>query len=519
MASRNDAYHLDRTNEYYNVYNNTDECNHRSVAATANSYREPHVFLDLRNYYSSSSRDNTAQSASDRYIHHEGQSYQRNSDHIYPPAASPPNWAQSDYFSRASGDERSHSSHPKNDCNTHGTSRSHKGRYHSTNEDYICPPSESGSGRARSDRISPPPKPERYQNSYSAHAYDEHDSIRSHETGHGSPWDRSYNQRIKEGGWDNKKYLVESQGVKFHELGAFKEKGDRLGRYRRVDARAADEYISEPDPDFDGTNTHHRRRERDTVFDDEEDDNGITRDYRYSKYAGREQGRISINRGLAQAHDPYREREPDFNGTNAYHSRHRRQERGAVFDDEDGSGLIGNYGCSKYAGREQDRISTERGLAQAHDPYREREPDFDGTNAYHRRRERDAVFDDEDDSGLIRYHRYSEHVGREQDRISTDRGLAQARDPYRESYTTGCSDDRKTPERLNHYRNHRYYKSSNTRYGDDREYVRKSYDDKVSSNCDSTDAIDYYSDSGSEMGGDDFVDGEDTDDYDDDYCS
>ncbi|KAJ4294577.1 hypothetical protein N0V90_008268 [Kalmusia sp. IMI 367209] len=58
-----------------------------------------------------------------------------------------------------------------------------------------------------------------------------------------SPWDKSDNQIIKEGGWTSKKDFMESYGLSVYEPGDFEEAKELLDGYRRAETQMARESI------------------------------------------------------------------------------------------------------------------------------------------------------------------------------------------------------------------------------------------------------------------------------------
>lgn len=417
MASRNYDSQLDNSNGHDNGYNNSNDYDDRSsgVAASANSYREPHVFLDLRNYYSSSRQDTIAQPAVNRY-RHESQSYSRSSDHISPTSASNSSRTQSEYKSRAPNGERLDTSYFETDRKSAGTTEA---RSYPRNQDYICPPSESRSSRSRSDYISPSSKAERYQTSHSTQAYSTYGGTRSHQTEYVSPWDKSDYQMIKEGGWSDKKHFMESYGISFYEHGAFDEARDILDGFRRIDAQAAADYTSEPERGSDCIRGHGRHRDSD-----------------------------------------------------------------AAFDDEDRIGVISDYGKNEHVDDQKDCSRGYRGVGRAN-------------VSYH-------------DSPGVTYQDDLHYSKRSDDYRNAS---------YHKTSITGYCGAQEYPQRMEDDRNSSYYEGSKTGYGDERGDSQGVEGDSNSSDCDSTDAIDYDSDSGTdngEMGGDDFADDQSTEEYDDD---
>jgi hypothetical protein len=111
------------------------------------------------------------------------------------------------------------------------------------------------------------------------------------------------------------------------------------------------------------------------------------------------------------------------------------------------------------------------------------EPEYDSgrTNEYNTHLDSDAISSNDDNIQSIRNYGGHNHAMIEQDRSSAYREFGRAQTPYYESYVGG--------------------------YGNDRAQSQGSYNDSSSSDCDSTDAINYYSDSDAD---DDGIDGDDS---------
>ncbi|KAK7181530.1 hypothetical protein PSPO01_12420 [Paraphaeosphaeria sporulosa] len=420
MASQSYEFHTDRNNGFDNDYSNSDEFDHRpsGIAASANIYSEPHVFLDLRHYYSSSRQDKVAQTACIRFGHEE-KSYSRSSDYISRPAASSSSRTRSDCIFRVPSGDRYDSSYLRNSHNNRSTSRSHEVSSYPPGHDCIYPPSASPSSRSRSDYISPPAKGERHQTSYSTQTYNTYGATGSHEAERASFRDKSDYQMIKEGGRDNKERFLGCHGIGFDELDAFDESRDILDGYRRLDAQAAVQYASDQEHGSDCTHDYGRHRDTD-----------------------------------------------------------------AVISDEDRNTFIRHSGNHKYVINEQDGSPGYRGHRRA-----QRRCHNSPGNTYD---------DDQDYSGGSDDHKNA---------------------CYYEGSINAYCDDQRYPRKSADENGSSYCERSNTGSNVERDAFQGPYEKTDSSDCDSTDAIDYYSESGvedGEMGGDDFIDDQSSDEYDDD---
>jgi hypothetical protein len=267
MAFRQDVHRLYRINVDGSSYNESEMYNSRPSGFTTSvqSYREPNVFLDLRNYFASSDRENLAEPVPDLYTENEERFYSRSSDYICPHSASRSREIRSDYKSQAPRSERYSTAYPKDTCDADDSGRFHEIKHASYEDKSDYQMVKEGSVSAtfssctRSDYTSHAAWSERYQTSYSTKMPDDKGATISPKNEYISASDKSGYQTMKEGGWTSRKYFMRSHGPSICELGDFHEVKDPLEGYRRVDAQAAEKGTPEAERDFDRThecNTH-----------------------------------------------------------------------------------------------------------------------------------------------------------------------------------------------------------------------------------------------------------------------
>ncbi|KAF1975940.1 hypothetical protein BU23DRAFT_597292 [Bimuria novae-zelandiae CBS 107.79] len=208
--------HYDRHCNYSDGYRNTHGYRSAGFTWTPGRSQEPHVFLDLRNYYSSAGSSDVRPPSQFRRDYNDRHSNYRSSDYIREPSTS---------------------------------------RFENSRTDYISRTSESR-------RYQPPsPEPIRYAAEFPAYR----------STGHTSSWDKSDYQIIKDG-WGDKKNFMESHGLSIYEHDDFEEARQILDGYRRIDAHAAGEQVYESD-DHSSRHEHYGRyRERDEHYHEYDSD-------------------------------------------------------------------------------------------------------------------------------------------------------------------------------------------------------------------------------------------------------
>ena len=287
----NDPHH-EREYTEYKYGTNSDHRNSTSFTFTANSdEEEPNVFLDLRKYFSSAPPKVVTKGVRIKRDHHQNQ----------------PDLPD---------------------------------------EDYICAPSTSRPRRRRSDHLSQAIVPRRHHTT--THSVRHKDIARAESTEYVSPWDKSDYQVIKEGGWTNQQHFMECHGLSIYEPGDFDEAKEILDDYRRADAEAAGENVHRKNHSSRYTeryNPHSKHHSSEDYDDDEAIGESTHRQDHFSHHTEKHHPhlrhrRSDLYRDVGAAGDSTHRQDRYSQHADRYNTSYFGRHGAAAYDDSD---LISDY--------------------------------------------------------------------------------------------------------------------------------------------------------------------------------